>query len=277
MTPSDIDIIARRRAEFVAAFNREDITVMSDILSDDHIGMPPNRPALNGIDDCLTFWRAGFAAAESRFSLTAESLDVAGDIAVDRFRWSVDSAPRNGGEPIHDEGKNVWIWRRLPDGAWKIAQAIWNSELAQAGLWSGAASSAVSTLSAEDRETIRILIEDAWTSSCLARDWDKTLAMCAEDIVYMPADHSTLRGHAELRAWFEQFPRILKFNQPLQELEGAASKALAQATFDGTIEVNGKPVDVTGKVLCSLAKDPSGKWLAKSVCWNFDRPMAGIS
>jgi len=133
MTLSDIDIIARRRAEFVAAFNREDITVMSDILSDDHIGMPPNRPALNGIDDCRAFWRAGFAAAESRFSTTAESLEVVGDLAVDRFRWSVDSAPRNGGEPIHDEGKNIWIWRRQPDGAWKLAQAIWNSEPAQAG------------------------------------------------------------------------------------------------------------------------------------------------
>jgi ketosteroid isomerase-like protein len=58
-----------------------------------------------------------------------------------------------------------------------------------------------STLTKEDRETIRRLTEEEWTAAGLARDWDKALAMCAPDIVYMPADHAVLRGRAELRAW----------------------------------------------------------------------------
>jgi ketosteroid isomerase-like protein len=32
----------------------------------------------------------------------------------------------------------VWIWRRESDGAWMVASAVWNSDLATAGLWSGA-------------------------------------------------------------------------------------------------------------------------------------------
>jgi ketosteroid isomerase-like protein len=275
---SDSETIARRRAEFVAAFNREDTTVMSDVLSDDHIGMPPNRSALHGIDESRAFWREGFNAAESRFSVFPEKLEISGDIAIDRFRWGVDSAPRSGGEPIHDEGKNIWIWRRQSDSGWKLAQAIWNSDRPQAGLWSGAGteSSSRSALTAKDRETLRTLIEDAWTASCLARDWDKTIAMCAEDIVYMPADLPALRGHAELRSWLDQFPRMLKFTQPLEELEGDANLAVARATFSGAIEAEGHEVAFAGKVLCSFRKEPAGQWLVRRVCWNWDRPMPAM-
>lgn len=203
---SDSEIIARRRAEFAAAFSRADIPALSRLLTDDNVAMPPNRPILRGIDESQALWREGFAVVESRFSIIPERLEVAGDVAIDQFRWSMDSAPRVGGPAIHDEGKNIWIWRRQPDGDWKLAQAIWNSDLPQAGSWSGAATSAASSLTEQDRETLRSLIEQRWPAAILARDWDDALAMCAEDLVYMPADHTTLRGHAEFRAWIDQFP-----------------------------------------------------------------------
>jgi ketosteroid isomerase-like protein len=64
---------------------------------------------------------------------------VSGDIAVDRFSWTLDMAPRTGGTAIHDEGKCIWIWRREADGKWRHANAIWNSDLAQpdAGIGGG--------------------------------------------------------------------------------------------------------------------------------------------
>ena len=132
-----------------------------------------------------------------------------------------------------------------------------------------------STLTAEDRESIRSLTEDGWTAAFLAQNWDKALAMCAPDIVYMPADHPVLRGHAALRAWLDQFPRILKFAQPLEALEGQGALAIARGTFAVTVDVGGKPVENTGKVLCGLEKNASGRWVAKAVCWNWDRPLGG--
>ena len=271
---SDSETIARRRAQFAASFNREDIAALSDLITEDNVAMPPNRPALRGKDENRTFWREGFAAAESRLSIVPETLDVSGDIAVDRFRWSMDSAPRSGGEPIHDEGKNIWIWRRQPDGGWRLAQAIWNSDLPKSGLWSGAASSAASTLSAEDLESIRDIIERRWTAACLAGDWDNALAMCAEDSVHMNPDEPAVRGHAELRAWFEKFPRIVKFTQSTRHVEGLANLAVAQCTAALTVEASGTQLDSTGKLICCFRKQPSGEWLVTSVCWNLDRPMA---
>jgi len=130
--------ISTRRAEFVDAFNREDVQRMAALLTDDHVGMPPNRPPVHGARASIEYWREGIAAATSRFEVRPQDVNIAGDVAVDRFDWTVDSTPRTGGAPFRDEGKCVWTWRRESDGTWKVASAIWNSDLAAAGLWSGA-------------------------------------------------------------------------------------------------------------------------------------------
>ncbi len=271
---TDSEAIARRGAEFIAALNRQDIPVLSDMRADDCIDIPPNRPAIRGLSAIQGFWREGFVQVETRFTIFPEQLEIGGDIAVDRFRWTTESAPLSGGPSTRDNGVCVWTWRREKDGAWKIALAIWNSDLPQGQtVWTGAAQSA-SLLTAGDQDTIRDLVEQQWPSAWLARDLEKVLAMCTEDIVYMPADHPALRGQAELRAWLEQFPKTLKFTQPLTHVEGDAHRAVARATFEAAVEVAGEPAAIAGKVLCTLRKEPSGKWLAQSVCWNLDRPMA---
>jgi len=134
-------------------------------------------------------------------------------------------------------------------------------------------SAAASTLSAEDRETIRRMTEQEWTAATLTRDWDRTLALCAPDVVYMPADQPILRGHAALRSWCDQFPRVLTFTQPLEDLEGQGNLAIARASFSAAIDVSGQRVGNTGKALCWLQRDAAGRWLIKAVCWSWDRSL----
>lgn len=135
---SDHDTISRLRVDFLHAFNTENIEAMAAILADDTVGMPPNQPALKGKDAARQHWRAGIAMAKSHFVVVPEELQIVGDLAIDQFHWTVDSTPRAGGNTVHDEGKCIWIWRRQHDGSWKMARSIWNSDLATAGLWSGA-------------------------------------------------------------------------------------------------------------------------------------------
>jgi ketosteroid isomerase-like protein len=269
---SDSEIIARRRAEFLSAFNRQDVAAMARVRADDSIDVPPNRAPVRGLSAIQAFWREGFAQAETRFSLVPEQLEIGSDVAIDRFRWTLEGAPRNGGDSFRDEGTAIWTWRRQK-GDWKFALAIWNSDLPQGQtVWTGAGASAPA-LTADDRVTLRTLIERRWTAAMLARDSATLLAMCADDIVYMPVDHPALRGHAELRAWLEQFPPVKRVRQSFGDLDGNGTLATGRFTFDATIEVSGKNIDVTGQGLCGFRKEPSGQWLIKSVCWNFDRPM----
>ena len=130
----------------------------------------------------------------------------------------------------------------------------------------------MTTFTAEDREVIRQLTEEQWTAAVVARDWNKVLAMCATDVVYMPADHPVLRGQAALRAWFDQFPRLVKFRQPLETVEGQGDLAVSRSSFTVVLDNAGTSIENTGKVLGSLQRDESGRWLVKTVCWNWDRP-----
>ena len=135
---SDRETISRVRTEFLNAFNEENVEAMAACVTDEVVGMPPNQPALRGKDAQRQFWREGFTVARSQLAVTPEDLVIDGDVAIDQFRWSMDSTPRTGGTMVHDEGKCIWIWYRQPEGSWKMTRAIWNSDLATAGLWSGA-------------------------------------------------------------------------------------------------------------------------------------------
>jgi len=36
--------------------------------------------------------------------------------------------PLEGGPVVQDRGKGLHVYRRQPDGSWKLAQDIWNSD-----------------------------------------------------------------------------------------------------------------------------------------------------
>jgi len=135
---SDLDAIVARHNGFLAAFANEDLPVMAEHLTEDHTGMAPNRPQMSGRTEAQDFWREGFAAAKSGFTTRAQDVTVAGDIAVDHFKWDMTIAPHDGSPSVQDTGKCLWIWRREADGAWRLAMAIWNSDLTEPGLWAGA-------------------------------------------------------------------------------------------------------------------------------------------
>jgi ketosteroid isomerase-like protein len=133
-----------------------------------------------------------------------------------------------------------------------------------------------STISISDSETLRDLIERQWIEFDLARDWDNWLATADPDVVYMPADEPSLRGHAELRAWMKHFPQILKATHSVVDVDGSANHAVVRCTHEIAIELAGKRVENSGKFLCYFRKNASGKWLLKWVCVNWDRPMASV-
>jgi ketosteroid isomerase-like protein len=129
MSVNDRDIIERQRADYVDAFNRQDIRTMAGYVAADIDAMAPGRAPIRGIDAQMQFWHEGFAAARSLLFVLSSELELMGDVAVDRHRWVLDSLAKYGSRPVHDEGKGIWIWRRQADGGWKVARSIWNSDL----------------------------------------------------------------------------------------------------------------------------------------------------
>jgi ketosteroid isomerase-like protein len=125
----------------------------------------------------------------------------------------------------------------------------------------------------DDRDRIKHLGEVEWTRALESGDVEQLLRLCADDIVYMPADHPVLHGHAELRQWLSTFPKIVRMSQPMHSIEIAGNVAMAEATFDATLDVDGQRMAATGKAMCRLRKNAAGQWQVKTVCWNFDQPV----
>jgi ketosteroid isomerase-like protein len=125
-----------------------------------------------------------------------------------------------------------------------------------------------------DRDAIRKLIEIEWSAAIVARDWERLLGLCTEDIVYCPPDHAVLFGRTAFRKWLNDLPPIKKFSQTLVEIEGRGPLAVARATFSITFEISGQTITATGNALGWLRQHGLGRWLTKSVCFNYDHPVS---
>src|SRR5690242_20380292 len=131
------DEIARRRAGFVTAFNREDLASLKQLCTDDIVMLPSNQPPIGGIRDALEWWSVGFQAGRTTVTIAPRELYVTDGWAMDWFDWSATIVPVTGTVPIVDSGSSFWVWRlRDPDG-WQILRAMWKSNSETPSLWAG--------------------------------------------------------------------------------------------------------------------------------------------
>ena len=97
-------------------------------FTEDAIVMLPNAPALTNKLE-IGQWNAPIF---EQFDLHEESdyreVEVAGDWGYIRAHWIWTLTPKEGGKIVKDTGYSIWIVRRQPDGSWKIARGIFNSE-----------------------------------------------------------------------------------------------------------------------------------------------------
>ncbi|HEU4402821.1 MAG TPA: DUF4440 domain-containing protein [Candidatus Polarisedimenticolia bacterium] len=125
--PEPIEVLIREaNGRLVEAFNRGDAAGVAALYDEEAAVLPPDQPTVNGRQAIEGFF-AGLVTAGGR-GLALEIADVqqSGDRAIERggFRMTVQPP---GGQPIPQEGKYVVIWKRQPDGAWKVSVDIFNN------------------------------------------------------------------------------------------------------------------------------------------------------
>ncbi len=99
--------------------------------ADDASWLPPNSPLVHS----KTAIRAGWAKLTGNPGFTIDwqinKLEVArsGDLAytIYTYQMALDGA---NGKPITDQGKDMAVWKKQPDGAWKMVADTFNSDLA---------------------------------------------------------------------------------------------------------------------------------------------------
>ena len=122
------DPIAPYRQAWNTAFKAGDIEGLASLAGDDIVLMGPNDTTIFGKDEYRSWLEEYF----QYFRVTAlsepeRSVDISGDFATEHSAYMIAIVPVSGGGRIRDDGRTLSIWKRQPDGTWKIWQTIWNS------------------------------------------------------------------------------------------------------------------------------------------------------
>ncbi len=127
-TEADMEAIDALRGSFAAAMSAGDVDGMMFDYAEDAVQMPPNEPALRGNDAIRASYEAFLDQYDIVLENPAEEIFVTGDWGILRGSYVISLTPKADGEPIQEAGKYLVTWRRQPDGSWRVAHEIWNSD-----------------------------------------------------------------------------------------------------------------------------------------------------
>jgi ketosteroid isomerase-like protein len=124
----DLAAIAEFNRRYLKAINDEDIATLSSLTTEDHIMIAPGRPPIVG--------KAANDAANGRVfkqfdideTWTPVETIVSGDLAYQRGTYTVAATPKGGGNTTRTSGHFLRIYRRQPNGEWRMTRDTFNSE-----------------------------------------------------------------------------------------------------------------------------------------------------
>jgi uncharacterized protein (TIGR02246 family) len=125
LSSSDIAAIRAAEVALAGAFEAPDPTAWVDFYTDDAIFVGPGMPAIEGRS----------ALADAARELTIPSMEIvadstlgAGDFAATLGRASWVTGPK-GSEAPRQRRRFLMVWRREPDGRWRIARELLNEDV----------------------------------------------------------------------------------------------------------------------------------------------------
>lgn len=126
-TQEDVAALRQILADYVAGYNTGDLKRVMDLWTDDAVVMPNGEPVVVG-KKAVEEWKGEYFKQYSfELTSTSDELQVGGDWAFNRGAFDVTMTPKDGSAPIRERGKFIQIFRRQPDGSWKIARDMGNS------------------------------------------------------------------------------------------------------------------------------------------------------
>jgi ketosteroid isomerase-like protein len=128
---TDLAAITAFNQKYLKAINDGDGAALSALTDDDHIMISPNRAPVEGkaAND-----RANSQAFQ-RFRIseqwTVRETVIDGDLAYQRGLFTVSATPKSGGAERTTRGNFLRIYRRQPDGSWRMTRDMFSSDQPQ--------------------------------------------------------------------------------------------------------------------------------------------------
>jgi uncharacterized protein (TIGR02246 family) len=112
------------------AAQAKDVAGATANYADDASWLPPHAPIVQGKEAIRAAWAQLLAIPGLKIDWQITKVDVsrAGDMAYTLYHYEM-TMPGPNGAPIKDKGKDMSVWKKQSDGAWKMVADTFNSDI----------------------------------------------------------------------------------------------------------------------------------------------------
>ena len=105
-----------------------DVETIGSLYCEDAVLMSPNETTLYGRTEVKEFWQEYFEHFKIvSITETEREVTMIDGWAVERTAYTIAIAPIKGGPRIRDDSRRFALWKREPDGTWRVSQSMSNS------------------------------------------------------------------------------------------------------------------------------------------------------
>ncbi len=108
---------------FISAFNAGNADTVATFYADDAVLLTPNAPIARGNAEIRDAFRSFVTSAHPTLDFASDRVVQSGDLAYEYGHYSMQMGTNR------DQGNYVTVWRRQPNGDWKIVADSVNSSL----------------------------------------------------------------------------------------------------------------------------------------------------
>ena len=124
----DIQAIKQLAADWRSGWLAGDPDALLSLYAEEPVLMPQGQPAIVGKDAIRAAYQAVLKEVVIKSKGALMEVETSGDWGYFWSTYTLTATPKAGGRPIRSKGKSVFIVKRQPRGAWKIARLIGNSD-----------------------------------------------------------------------------------------------------------------------------------------------------
>lgn len=124
---ADEAAIADFNKRYLAAINSGDIAALGNLTTDGHIAIASGGNPIVGKEALVRTMDRAFQTTRIAEAWVPLETVISGDLAYQRGTFTVDATPKAGGNTSHTSGNFLRIYRKQPDGSWRMVRDMFNT------------------------------------------------------------------------------------------------------------------------------------------------------
>jgi uncharacterized protein (TIGR02246 family) len=126
---ADIKAIAKLEAQWVEDIKAKDLEKWVNHYAEDGSILLPNSPPVTGRDNIRASLKGRLKDPHWSLIWRPEKIETSERLGYVRGTYKITRTDRKTQEPITDQGKYVTIYRKEPDGSWKVIEDMASSDM----------------------------------------------------------------------------------------------------------------------------------------------------